>query len=758
MHLDPLKVEIAAKITERFLNLRQPSPRKPLAVLVRDGGVLDEMELRSLIRAEKNRTEYFPTLGTFAILNADDEKYIKARDGIIKVLHTLVNLYEVDDASTQYTLEELIKRVRDRYDSVDPDEISLGLYLAVSGFGAIQSYGFTPDGNQVTSFTIAEQVLKIVNPAAAWAERVAIARSSASAPAPTFEATAKMKFDDAVSEIYESAIQENRNLTKRYENAGIAEAGNFARQAVDYVLNAFRKVEGIFRSIYLDPFSEGGLDPLMEVRLRQILELTLTAQTTRAQDVTRNLCISFVTPLSDRFSALDARVVETGNRIKERLANAITLRVMKGFEVDSMNENDQIPDPIESAPSSKPKETGQKKDVFISHASEDKPYVEPLVAKLEEAGISVWYDRLVLEWGDDLRSRIDTGLANCRYGIVVLSKAFLGKKKWTEHELNGLFAREQAGQKLILPIWHGITRDDLLQYSPAFADRLAKISDTDSYEDIVHSLRAILGRQQKKPSVSIPPSDGGSPTASAVDVVNFVRVEPKEGHARFREAGQPLGLFWNQLPFAEGPDYEVYLAEGAALWLRLSPRYAISQEWNHLELRKCGRGPDVALRPLLWNNMQYLRAEDGIGAYATLDNLTNETHTNSVAFAFDTGELWSIDTSVLQLTNDKRIDFLSVARVLIQNLNRYGQFLQCLGIKSPFHWKAGIEGVKGWKLQVPGAATETCLSDSIEASGTYDVGQNGAETLRPFFDRMFQKCSMQLPAAIDQAIRSHQKF
>jgi hypothetical protein len=758
MPLDPLKVEIAAKITARFLNLRQSSPRKPLAILIRDGAILDEMEFRSLVRAEKNRTEYLPTLGTFAILNEDDEKYIKARDGVIKVLHTLVNLYEVDDSSTQYTREELIKQARDRYDSVDPDEISLGLYLAVSGFGAIQSYGLTQDGIQITSFTIAEQVLKIVNPAAAWAERVAIARNSASAPTPTFEATAKMKFGDEVSEIYESAIQENRNLVKQYENAGIAEAGNFARQAVDYVLNAFRKVEGIFRSIYLDPFSEGGLDPLMEVRLRQILELTLTAETSRAQDVTRSLCISFVTPLSDRFSALDARVRDTGNRIKQRLANAITLRAMKGFEVDSMNENDQIPDPIESAPSSKPKETDQKKDVFISHASEDKPYVEPLVAKLEEASISVWYDRLVLEWGDDLRSRIDNGLANCRYGIVVLSKAFLGKKKWTEHELNGLFAREQAGQKLILPIWHGITRDDLLQYSPAFADRLAKISDTDSYEDIVHSLRAILGKQQKNPSISIPPSNGGSRAASPIDVVNFVQVEPKEGHARFREAGQSLGLFWNQLPFTESPDYEVYLAEGAALWLRLSPRYAISQEWNHLELRKCGRDPNVALLPLLWSNLQYLRAEDGIGAYATINNLTNETRTNSVAFAFNTGELWSIDTTVLQLANDKRIDFLSIARVLIQNLNRYGQFLQCLGIESPFHWKVGLEGVKGWKLQVPGAATETCLSDLIEASGTYDVGQNPAETLRPFFDRMFQKCSMQLPAAIDHAIRTHQNF
>jgi hypothetical protein len=82
---------------------------------------------------------------------------------------------------------------------------------------------------------------------------------------------------------------------------------------------------------------------------------------------------------------------------------------------------------------------------------------------------------------------------------VVLSKAFLGKKKWTEHELNGLFAREQAGQKLILPIWHGITRDDLLQYSPALADRLAMISATESHDDIVKSLSAILGKARKEP-------------------------------------------------------------------------------------------------------------------------------------------------------------------------------------------------------------------------------------------------------------------
>jgi hypothetical protein len=140
--------------------------------------------------------------------------------------------------------------------------------------------------------------------------------------------------------------------------------------------------------------------------------------------------------------------------------------------------------------------TGMSKvaDVFISHATEDKPYVEPLVEALERAGISVWYDRLSVEWGDSLRSTIDRGLSSCRFGIVVFSKAFLAKKKWTEYELDGLFAREKLGKKVILPIWHGVIRDDLVNYSPALADRLAKNTSTDDYDDIVATILRMLNR------------------------------------------------------------------------------------------------------------------------------------------------------------------------------------------------------------------------------------------------------------------------
>ena len=78
-------------------------------------------------------------------------------------------------------------------------------------------------------------------------------------------------------------------------------------------------------------------------------------------------------------------------------------------------------------------------DVFISHASEDKEsFVNDLVEELTKLGVKVWYDKLCIIWGDSLRSKIDEGLRNSKYGIVILSEAYI-KKGWTQYELEGLF-------------------------------------------------------------------------------------------------------------------------------------------------------------------------------------------------------------------------------------------------------------------------------------------------------------------------------
>ena len=112
-------------------------------------------------------------------------------------------------------------------------------------------------------------------------------------------------------------------------------------------------------------------------------------------------------------------------------------------------------------------------DFFISHAWEDKEAVaKPLADALIAKGAKVWLDKYEMTVGDSLRQSIDDGLAHSRYGIVILSETYF-KKFWTGKELNGLFAKQEDGQKVILPVWHNISKDKVKEYSPILADMFA---------------------------------------------------------------------------------------------------------------------------------------------------------------------------------------------------------------------------------------------------------------------------------------------
>jgi hypothetical protein len=127
-------------------------------------------------------------------------------------------------------------------------------------------------------------------------------------------------------------------------------------------------------------------------------------------------------------------------------------------------------------------------DVFVSHASEDKDdFVRTFVSFLKDKEVAVWYDEFELEIGDSLRRSIDNGLKNSKYGIVILSEAFF-KKEWPQRELDGLFAKEIDGEKVILPIWHKISKNEVLQFSPIIADLLAINTTMFTIEEIAEQI------------------------------------------------------------------------------------------------------------------------------------------------------------------------------------------------------------------------------------------------------------------------------
>ena len=130
-------------------------------------------------------------------------------------------------------------------------------------------------------------------------------------------------------------------------------------------------------------------------------------------------------------------------------------------------------------------------DVFISHASEDKEkFVKPLVEALKKEGINVWYDEDDISWGDSIAKKIENGLVQSRYVIIVLSNSFL-EKYWTNNELDGAMSREINGGKVILPIWHNISYAELIAKKPMLSGRLAIGSDKGILH-IVDELKKIL--------------------------------------------------------------------------------------------------------------------------------------------------------------------------------------------------------------------------------------------------------------------------
>jgi hypothetical protein len=131
-------------------------------------------------------------------------------------------------------------------------------------------------------------------------------------------------------------------------------------------------------------------------------------------------------------------------------------------------------------------------DVFISHASEDKDeVVRPLANALRNEGLSVWYDEFELKIGDSLRRKIDKGLANSRFGIVVLSKDFI-RKGWTNYELDGIITKSVTDEQIVLPIWHNITKKEVVEYSPSLADKLARNTATYTVEEIAIEIAEVI--------------------------------------------------------------------------------------------------------------------------------------------------------------------------------------------------------------------------------------------------------------------------
>jgi hypothetical protein len=151
-----------------------------------------------------------------------------------------------------------------------------------------------------------------------------------------------------------------------------------------------------------------------------------------------------------------------------------------------------IPSLIDGNPHNEDTDFNPEYDVFISHASEDKEeVVRPLAKALINLKLKVWFDEFSLKIGDSLRKNIDKGLANSKFGIVVLSKDFF-RKGWTNYELDGMVSKAVSGEQIILPIWHNITKKELMEFSPSLTDKVARSTTTHTVEEIAKEIAELV--------------------------------------------------------------------------------------------------------------------------------------------------------------------------------------------------------------------------------------------------------------------------
>ena len=228
-------------------------------------------------------------------------------------------------------------------------------------------------------------------------------------------------------------------------------------------------------------------------------------------------------------------------------------------------------------------------DVFISHAWEDKEsFVRPLAEALIARGLRVWYDEFTITVGDSLRRSIDRGLANSRYGVVVLSPSFFAKE-WPQKELDGLAAREVNGEKVILPIWHQVTASQVREYSPILADRMAVSTTRDLDYIVAELIRAMR-------LISDAPDSGHTRDAEAINHIaalfsQLVQAEAQHDWDAVVELGerilkldanhQPTRSKTAQAYHSRGADYYDAIQEYDAAILEYSRAIELEPSWWH---------------------------------------------------------------------------------------------------------------------------------------------------------------------------------
>lgn len=127
-------------------------------------------------------------------------------------------------------------------------------------------------------------------------------------------------------------------------------------------------------------------------------------------------------------------------------------------------------------------------DTFLSYARIDGAEIgNELREHLENLGVSVWFDAIAIAPGKSQALQMDKGLQSARAGIALLTPVYLAGRFWTERELGALLHKET-----LIPVLHGVTFDDVAEYSGILPDLAGFETSRDSVEVIAQKIAAAV--------------------------------------------------------------------------------------------------------------------------------------------------------------------------------------------------------------------------------------------------------------------------
>lgn len=247
-----------------------------------------------------------------------------------------------------------------------------------------------------------------------------------------------------------------------------------------------------------------------------------------------------------------------------------------------------------------------------------------------------------------------------------------------------------------------------------------------------NALRTILESEEFKARFPKPPEPPAFPRKRAL-----------EGNARFRAKGKPLGVIretMNRL-LGKPESTPLLLGGGATCWFRIMPVSDPGRTWRVQDIKQVAG--DLSVVPILHisGHTGFVDGGDGGGFYA----MEGGHSTRSVAYVFKTGEIWIIDSWLAQVPQYVELHEPAFARTLEISATVLSERLKVAG---PYQWEAGFEGIKERMLVLRENSQRTWGTSArnlVKGAGTFNIGDNLAATLTPFFEEVFDAFGSKRP-------------